>query len=88
MCFHRPNTRDPDRPTQEILMNIEVGPRVVAVVPQPITGTGASRVQHRNVIHVYFNDDPLDQSGDADRSPAREVRVIRRSSAASFTTCF
>ena len=50
---------DSDRPVQSILMNVEVGPRVVAVVPQPITGTGTSRVQDRNVIQVFFNRDPL-----------------------------
>jgi len=50
---------DPSRPEQRIQFRVELGPQVVAVVPQPITGVGASRTQHRNQIHVYFNEDPL-----------------------------
>ena len=44
--------------------DIDVGPQVVAVVPQPITRdpqTGALS-QARNVIEVYFSEDPLDES--------------------------
>lgn len=56
----RPNlVDDPERPTARIRFEVEVGPQVVAVVPQPIVGTGASRAQLRNQIHVFFNEDPL-----------------------------
>lgn len=50
---------DPARPEQQVQFRLEFGPQVVAVVPQPITGVGASRMQHRNQIHVFFNEDPL-----------------------------
>lgn len=50
---------DPARPEQRVQFRIELGPQVVAVVPQPVTGTGSSRTQHRNQIYVYFNEDPL-----------------------------
>lgn len=46
-------------PSLNINFEVEVGARVVAVVPQPITGTAGNRVQARNEIHVYFNQDPL-----------------------------
>ncbi|TWT49074.1 hypothetical protein Pla22_42660 [Rubripirellula amarantea] len=57
--FCPPDPSDLDRPTQAILMNVEVGPRVTAVVPQPIEGLGSSREQLVNTIDVYFNNDPL-----------------------------
>ena len=50
---------DPSRPEQQIQFRIELGPQVVAVVPQPITGFGATRIQRLDQIHVYFNEDPL-----------------------------
>ncbi|HBJ34819.1 MAG TPA: hypothetical protein DDZ51_08660, partial [Planctomycetaceae bacterium] len=50
---------DPLRPSQQIQFRLELGPQVVAIVPQPITGIGASREQHRRQIYVYFNEDPL-----------------------------
>ncbi|MEM9644459.1 MAG: hypothetical protein AAF989_05660, partial [Planctomycetota bacterium] len=59
VLFRPTNPLDVLRPIQDIRFEVEVGPRVTAVVPQPIEGTGASRVQHRNQIHVFFNDDPL-----------------------------
>ena len=57
--FCPPGMEDSDQPVQQILFDVEVGPRVVAVVPQPVEGSGASRVQHREQIHVFFNNDPL-----------------------------
>ncbi len=57
--FCPPNSADSDRPIQSIFMDIEVGPRVVAIVPQPIVGVGAARTQLRDTVHVYFNNDPL-----------------------------
>ncbi|MFG0266004.1 MAG: cell surface protein, partial [Rhodopirellula sp. JB055] len=50
---------DPQRPAVNIDFEIEVGPKVVAVVPQPITLNGNTRLQARDQVHVYFNDDPL-----------------------------
>ncbi|TWU47288.1 Dockerin type I repeat protein [Rubripirellula tenax] len=57
--FQPTSTINPATPSQDILMNIEVGPRVVAVVPQPIDYTTTPRTQLRNTIHVYFNNDAL-----------------------------
>ncbi|MCC9657531.1 tandem-95 repeat protein [Rhodopirellula halodulae] len=50
---------DPQRPAVNIDFEIEVGPKVVAVVPQPVSLNGNTRVQARDEVHVYFNDDPL-----------------------------
>lgn len=50
---------DVTRPEQHVQFRLELGPQVVAVVPQPITGFGETRIQRREQIHVYFNDDPL-----------------------------
>lgn len=57
--FCPPDPADATQPTQDIFFDVEVGPRVLAVVPQPIEGTGANRTQNREQIYVYFNDDPL-----------------------------
>lgn len=57
--FQPTTTSDPLAPSQDIFMNIEVGPRVVAVVPQPIDYTVTPQEQRRDQIHVYFNNDPL-----------------------------
>ena len=43
----------------EVDFRLELGPRVVAVVPQPITGPSSNRVQATNQIDVFFNEDPL-----------------------------
>ncbi|TWT69332.1 tandem-95 repeat protein [Crateriforma conspicua] len=59
VLFQPNDPLDTLRPMEEIRFEVEVGPRVTAVVPQPIEGVGASRVQHRDQIHVYFNEDPL-----------------------------
>ena len=40
--FCPPGSEDTDTPAQSIFMDVEVGPRIVAVVPQPIVGTGPS----------------------------------------------
>jgi len=50
---------DPLRPIQQVRFEVEVGPRVTSVVPQPIEEINGSRVQSRDQILVYFNDDPL-----------------------------
>lgn len=57
--FCPPDSDDANRPMQQIFMNVEVGPQVTAIVPQPIVGVGAARTQLRDTIHVYFNNDPL-----------------------------
>ncbi len=57
--FQPTTTASVSAPSQDILLNIEVGPRVVAVVPQPIDYATSPRSQLRDTIHVYFNDDPL-----------------------------
>lgn len=46
-------------PSLNIDFEVEVGARVVAVVPQPLSGVAGNRVQARDEIHVYFNHDPL-----------------------------
>ncbi len=44
-------------------MNLELGAKVSAVVPQPLTRDGAGNlVQLRDTIEVYFNDDDLDKT--------------------------
>ncbi len=53
----------PTSAIQEVQFNVEVGPRVVGVVPQPIVGTGSSRTQLRDTIQVFFNNDPLGNPG-------------------------
>ncbi|MGB7347734.1 MAG: hypothetical protein WBD20_26155, partial [Pirellulaceae bacterium] len=53
------NPLDPLRPSQQVRFDLEVGPRVVGVVPQPIETVNGSRVQRRDQVWVYFNDDPL-----------------------------
>ncbi len=45
--------------TQTVLFEVEIGAVVTAVVPQPIEIIAGNRVQQRNQIHVYFNEDPL-----------------------------
>ncbi len=62
--FQAANPPDSSSPTQEVFFNVELGARVVAVVPQPVTTTTSptgtvTRVPHRNQIYVYFNNDPL-----------------------------
>ncbi|MFG0255769.1 MAG: hypothetical protein ACF787_11860, partial [Rhodopirellula sp. JB053] len=50
---------DSATPSLNIDFEVEVGPRVVAVVPQPVSGVAGNRDQARNEVHVYFNNDPL-----------------------------
>ncbi len=57
--FFAPDPTDINRPFQEIRFEVEIGPRVVAVVPQPVEVSGALRIQRRNQVYVFFNDDPL-----------------------------
>ncbi len=48
-----------DGTAQSIPFEIDLGARVVAVVPQPVTISSGRYVQSRNQIDVYFNDDDL-----------------------------
>lgn len=59
-----PNPTDPARPEKQIQFRLELGPQVVAVVPQPIEIIGTTRVPHRDKIHVYFGQDPLSNPAD------------------------
>ncbi|MEM9825823.1 MAG: peptidase, partial [Planctomycetota bacterium] len=43
----------------DVLFDVEVGPRVLAVVPQPILGGVGSRIFANDQIQVFFNNDPL-----------------------------
>ena len=54
-----PNPLDELRPIQEVRFDIEVGPRVVGVVPQPVELVNGNRIQRRDQVWVYFNEDPL-----------------------------
>jgi len=45
-----------------IHFELNLGAQVVAVVPQPVSRQGSVLQQDRDVIEVYFNDDPLDQA--------------------------
>ncbi|MEM6780124.1 MAG: hypothetical protein AAF670_20905, partial [Planctomycetota bacterium] len=46
-------------PSLNIDFEVEVGANIVAVVPQPVSGTAGNRARADNEIHVYFNNDPL-----------------------------
>lgn len=43
----------------QMTFQLNQGPQIVAVVPQPVVRVGGTLVQQRNVIEVYFNDDDL-----------------------------
>lgn len=48
---------------QVVNFELDLGAKVVAVVPQPVSGGGTGSLsQALNQIDVYFNDDPLDQA--------------------------
>lgn len=48
---------------QIINFELDLGAKVVAVIPQPVSGGGTgSLTQALNQIDVYFNDDPLDEA--------------------------
>ncbi|TWU06031.1 tandem-95 repeat protein [Stieleria varia] len=57
--FHPLNPADPMSPIQDVRFEVEVGPKVVSVVPQPIEVVNGNRVQRRDQVFVFFNDDPL-----------------------------
>ncbi len=45
--------------SRSVRFDLDLGPTVQAVVPQPVVTTGSTRSQLRNVIYVYFNGDDL-----------------------------
>ncbi|QEG01722.1 hypothetical protein Mal15_58010 [Stieleria maiorica] len=57
--LHTVGATDPVRPIQTVRFEVEVGPRVVSVVPQPVENINGTLTQQRNQVFVYFNDDPL-----------------------------
>jgi len=48
--------------SRSVRFDLDLGPTVQAVVPQPIVTTGSTRQQLRNVIYVYFNGDKLNSA--------------------------
>jgi hypothetical protein len=67
----RSTTGDPynDGVTTTYGFEIELGTRIVGVVPQPITNTGGQLSQARDVIEVYFDrHDPIDPNSAQDPS--------------------
>lgn len=60
MAISPPVARGED---QTLKFNLDLGPQVVAVVPQPVTRTAGGQLQQaRNQIDVYFNNDDLERS--------------------------
>lgn len=51
------NSGNPGQPNQKIVFDIDTGPQVLSVVPQPVSydATTGTLVQHANEIDVYFN---------------------------------
>ncbi|MFN6162612.1 MAG: GEVED domain-containing protein [Planctomycetota bacterium] len=45
--------------SRSVRFDLDLGPTVQAVVPQPVVTSGGTRQQLRNVIYVYFNGDKL-----------------------------
>ena len=78
--FNALNPASASAPIQRINFQVELGPQVVAVVPQPITGFGMSRVQQRAQIQVFFNSDPLSNPalGIITSSGAPTIPVVNR----------
>ncbi|MFM8401847.1 MAG: hypothetical protein ACKOAH_28810, partial [Pirellula sp.] len=45
--------------SRSVRFDLDLGPTIQAVVPQPIVTTGTTKQQLRNVVYVYFNGDKL-----------------------------
>ncbi|XZE21695.1 GEVED domain-containing protein [Pirellulaceae bacterium SH449] len=45
--------------SRSVRFDLDLGPTIQSIVPQPVVRSGATLTQLRNVIHVYFNDDKL-----------------------------
>lgn len=52
-----PSNANLDR--ESLFFDLELGARVTGVVPQPVIGSGASRSQLTQEVHVYFDDPDL-----------------------------
>ena len=46
--------------SRSVRFDLDLGPTIQAVVPQPVVTSGTTKQQLRNVIYVYFNGDKLD----------------------------
>jgi VCBS repeat-containing protein len=76
----RPRVPGTDRDTY--YMNLELGAKVLSVVPQPVVRQpNGSLVQQRNVIEVYFNDDDLSEA--SAENPAFYKLVLTKETANS-----
>ena len=56
---------------------LDLGPQVIAVVPQPIRRQGGQLVQARNEIEVYFNNDDLNQAAATNPAFYQLIRTRR-----------
>ncbi|MFN7841606.1 MAG: dockerin type I domain-containing protein [Pirellula sp.] len=45
--------------SRSVRFDLDLGPTIQSIVPQPIVRSGTTLTQLRNVVHVYFNDDTL-----------------------------
>ena len=45
--------------SRSVRFDLDLGPTIQAVVPQPVITTGTTKQQLRNVVYVYFNGDKL-----------------------------
>ena len=45
--------------SRSVRFDLDLGPTIQAVVPQPVVTTGTTKQQLRNVVYVYFNGDKL-----------------------------
>ena len=46
--------------SRSVRFDLDLGPTIQAVVPQPVVTNGTTKQQLRNVVYVYFNGDKLD----------------------------
>jgi hypothetical protein len=45
--------------SRSVRFDLDLGPTIQSIVPQPVVRSGSTLTQLRNVVHVYFNDDTL-----------------------------
>ncbi|MEX2142880.1 MAG: NF038122 family metalloprotease [Pirellulales bacterium] len=60
-----------------INFEFDLGPQIIAVVPQPIRRSGGQLVQARNEIEVYFNKDDLNQAAATNPAFYQLIRTRR-----------
>ena len=66
------NDNDQNATKDTIQFELDLGPQVAAVVPQPVQRTGGQLVQLRDQIEVYFQDDDLFVANDSQGRPTQE----------------